>query len=145
MPYYSSLALETANVMLTQNNHQQFLEKTAKVCYAVKRKGENDMANTTNVNVRVDEDLKRQAEYVFSELGMNLSTALNLFLHSAVRYGGIPFDLRIHPKPPGLEGMSKAEIDAKLEKGFASMKSGRGRPANEVFNELEKEFAVGKK
>jgi len=102
------------------------------------------MANTTNVNVRVDEDLKRQAEAVFMELGMNLSTAMNLFLRSAVRYGGIPFDLRIPQKPLGLESMSKAELDTKLEAGIVSMKAGNGRPANEFFNELEEELGLGK-
>jgi len=57
------------------------------------------MGNTTNLNVRVNEDLKRQAESIFNELGMNLSTAMNLFLRSAVRCGGIPFDLRLPKKP----------------------------------------------
>jgi DNA-damage-inducible protein J len=101
------------------------------------------MANTTNVNVRVDENLKHQAEAIFSELGMNLSTAMTLFLRSAVRYGGIPFDLRVSPKPCGLGGMNSADINAKLERGLASMRAGKGRPANEFFDELEREFGVG--
>ena len=50
------------------------------------------MANTVNLNVRVDETLKRRAESIFNELGMNLTTALNLFLRSTVRYGGIPLE-----------------------------------------------------
>ena len=45
------------------------------------------MANTVNLNVRVDENLKHRAESIFNELGMNLTMALNLFLRSAVRYG----------------------------------------------------------
>ena len=53
------------------------------------------MASTVNVNFRVDSDLKKKAEAVYSELGMNLSTALNVFLRSSIRYGGIPFDLRL--------------------------------------------------
>jgi DNA-damage-inducible protein J len=53
------------------------------------------MANTVNLNIRVDSDLKRKAEAVYSELGMSLSTAMNVFLRSSVRYGGIPFDLRL--------------------------------------------------
>lgn len=53
------------------------------------------MANTTNINIRVDEDLKRKADAIFSELGLNMSTAMNIFLKYAVRYGGVPFDLRI--------------------------------------------------
>jgi DNA-damage-inducible protein J len=57
--------------------------------------GDDFMANTVNLNIRVDEDLKRRAEAIFNELGMNLSTAMNLFLRSAVRCRGIPFELRV--------------------------------------------------
>ena len=53
------------------------------------------MANSVNINIRVDSELKRKAEAVYAELGMNLSTALNVFLRSSVRYGGIPFDLKL--------------------------------------------------
>lgn len=53
------------------------------------------MANTTNLNIRVDEEIKRKAETIFNELGLNMSTAMNMFLRYSVRYGGIPFDLRI--------------------------------------------------
>ena len=53
------------------------------------------MANTTNLNIRIDEELKRQADAIFSELGLNMSTAINMFLRYSVRYGGIPFDLRL--------------------------------------------------
>lgn len=53
------------------------------------------MASTTNINVRVDKEIKRKAEAIFSELGLNMSTAMNMFLRYSVRYGGIPFDLRL--------------------------------------------------
>lgn len=53
------------------------------------------MAKTTNLNIRVDEEVKRKAEAIFNELGLNMSTAMNMFLRYSVRYGGIPFDLRI--------------------------------------------------
>ena len=43
----------------------------------------------------VDEELKRKSEAIFSDLGMSLSTALTIFLKYSVRYGGIPFELRI--------------------------------------------------
>jgi len=44
-----------------------------------------------NVTLRVDEDLKKQAEALFSELGMNLTTAFNIFLRQSVREQQIPF------------------------------------------------------
>ena len=44
-----------------------------------------------NVTLRVDEDLKKQAETLFSELGLNLTTAFNIFLRQSVREQQIPF------------------------------------------------------
>ena len=53
------------------------------------------MSETKTLNLRVDAELKKQAELIFSDLGIPTSTAINMFLHSVVRYGGIPFDLRL--------------------------------------------------
>jgi DNA-damage-inducible protein J len=50
-----------------------------------------------NLNIRIDDTLKKQAESVFYELGMNLSTATTIFLKQVVRHNGIPFELRIDP------------------------------------------------
>lgn len=49
---------------------------------------------TTNINVRIDENLKRDAEVLFNDLGLTMSSAITIFLKSAVRYDGIPFDVR---------------------------------------------------
>lgn len=50
---------------------------------------------TANINIRVDETLKKNAEMLFDEIGMNMSTAINIFLKQAVREHGIPFQLKI--------------------------------------------------
>jgi DNA-damage-inducible protein J len=49
---------------------------------------------TTNLNVRVDEDLKKKAEQLFADLGLNMSSAITVFLRSSVDYDGIPFEIR---------------------------------------------------
>ncbi len=49
---------------------------------------------TTNLNVRIDEDLKRNAERLFSDLGLNMSAAITIFLKSSVDYNGIPFEIK---------------------------------------------------
>ena len=48
---------------------------------------------TTNVNIRMDENLKKQAEELFADLGMNMTTAINIFVRQSVSYGGIPFEI----------------------------------------------------
>ena len=54
---------------------------------------------TKNLNMRIDADLKEQAEEILSELGLPTATAVTMFLKTVVRYGGIPFDLRIDEYP----------------------------------------------
>lgn len=54
------------------------------------------MAATTNISIRMDVDLKAQAEALFSELGMNLTTAFNIFVRQALRDGGIPFEISLN-------------------------------------------------
>ncbi len=50
---------------------------------------------TTNLNIRTDKAVKEQAEEIFAELGLNMTTAVNIFLRTAVREHGIPFPLKL--------------------------------------------------
>ena len=52
---------------------------------------------TANLNIRVDKDVKLAAEDVAAALGMNLTTAVNIFLRKMVAVDGIPFDVRLEP------------------------------------------------
>ena len=62
---------------------------------------------TTNLNIRIDENLKKQAEVLFSDLGLNMSSAITVFLKSAVDYNGIPFEIK-------KTGQNAAVSDAEL-------------------------------
>lgn len=80
------------------------------------------MANTTNLNIRVDEELKRKAEAIFSELGINMSTAMNIFLRYSVRYGGIPFELRIErPNAETIAAIDDVNNNRNMSKPFDSV------------------------
>ena len=50
---------------------------------------------TTNLNIRMDKDVKDQAEQIFSALGLNMTTAINIFLKTSIREKGIPFALKL--------------------------------------------------
>ena len=50
---------------------------------------------TTNLNIRTDKEIKDQAEAIFSSLGLNMTTAVNIFLRTAIRENGIPFLLKL--------------------------------------------------
>lgn len=50
---------------------------------------------TTNLNIRTDKEVKEQAETIFNELGLNMTTAINMFLRTTIREHGIPFSLKL--------------------------------------------------
>ena len=53
---------------------------------------------STNLNIRTDKSVKAAAEKIFEELGLNMTTAVNIFLRQTIRENGIPFELRL-PTP----------------------------------------------
>ncbi|HWQ71114.1 MAG TPA: type II toxin-antitoxin system RelB/DinJ family antitoxin [Desulfitobacteriaceae bacterium] len=68
------------------------------------------MADTTNISIRLDVELKKQAEQLFSELGMNMTTAFNIFLRQAVRQQRIPFDVALEmPNAETIAAMEEAD------------------------------------
>jgi len=50
---------------------------------------------TTNLNIRTEKDVKEQANQIFSDLGLNMTTAINMFLRTTIRENGIPFSLKL--------------------------------------------------
>jgi len=79
---------------------------------------------TTNINIRTDIEVKAAAEQLFDELGLNLTTAINMFLRQAIRTGGIPFDVRVNI-PNEVTAASIAEGKRMMQdpsaKGYHSM------------------------
>ena len=68
---------------------------------------------TTNLNIRTDKEIKDQAEQIFAELGITMSTAVNIFLRTAVREHGIPFALKIDvPNDTTAAAIQEGEKDA---------------------------------
>ena len=50
--------------------------------------------DATNLNIKTEKMIKDQAEQIFSELGLNMTTAVNMFLRATIREHGIPFELK---------------------------------------------------
>jgi len=51
------------------------------------------MAETTNLNIKIDRELKVKADRLFNDMGMNLTTAVNVFVRQAVLERAIPFKI----------------------------------------------------
>lgn len=69
---------------------------------------------STNFSVRMDSEIKKQCEALYGELGMNLTTAINVFLRQSLRVGGFPFEVRLdQPNKETIAAMLEAERIAK--------------------------------
>jgi DNA-damage-inducible protein J len=51
------------------------------------------------VNIRMDDYLKEKADDLFEELGLNMTTAVNIFVRQVIRQGGIPFEITTKMDP----------------------------------------------
>ena len=69
---------------------------------------------STNFSVRMDSEIKKQCEALYGELGMNLTTAINVFLRQSLRVGGFPFEVKLdQPNKETIAAMLEAERIAK--------------------------------
>ena len=93
------------------------------------------VAATTNISVRLDRELKERADEFFREVGMNMSTAINVFLRQTLRLGKIPFNIAVdRPNEETIAALIEGErlaYDTSI-KGYAS--------AEELFAELNAEM-----
>ena len=79
---------------------------------------------STNLNIRTDRDVKMQAEKIFEALGMNMTTAVNIFLRQAIRENGIPFEVRLNvPNQVTLDAIEEGRAIAadKSVAGYTTM------------------------
>ena len=76
----------------------------------------------TNINIRMDENLKKQFDHLCSELGMNMSTAFNIFAKAMVRQNGIPFEVSLDiPNAETLAAIDDVNHGRNLSKRFHSV------------------------
>ena len=90
-------------------------------------------SSTSNVCIRMDSKVKAAAEALYEELGMNLSTAFNIFVRQSLREGGIPFAIKMdQPNQETIAAMLEAERIARdpSVKGYTDL--------DELFADLKK-------
>ena len=112
------------------------------------------MAQNSLIQVRVDEDTKREADALFSRLGLDTPTAVRIFLKQALQQHGLPFPV-VESQPetseahlPRREGaldfsrMTKQQIDDVLQKSWDDMIAGNVLPAAAVHENLEWKYGI---
>ena len=101
------------------------------------------MARTANVFTRVESEVKEQAEAILNQLGIPMSSAVGMFLRQVVIQRGIPFDVRLPAAAPlSYETLTKEQFDRELEAGMSDIEEGRVFTAEEVQDEMRREFGV---
>ena len=113
----------------------QYIEIFVQTAYNISEKERDIMAksNTSNISIRMDSNLKAAAEELYEELGMNLSTAFNIFVRQSLRERGIPFKITEGtPNQETVSAMLEAERIAKNPnvKGY--------RDVDELFADFDK-------
>ena len=88
---------------------------------------------TVNMSIRIDTELKKQAEVVFSDMGLNMTTTINMFLRQVIRQGRIPFE--IATDIPNAETMAAIKEMDDILSGKISTK--RYSTTKELFEDLE--------
>lgn len=79
---------------------------------------------TTSITIRMDEQLKKQAELLFEDMGLNMTTAFTLFTKAVVRQNKIPFEITADP-------FYSEENQRHLKRAIADLETGKGQ-----FHEL---------
>ena len=80
---------------------------------------------TANINIRTDSNLKKKADILYNRLGLNMSTAINMFLRESVRTNSLPLTLRLdEPNEDTLKAIEEGKkiIKDKNTKGYKNIK-----------------------
>ena len=75
----------------------------------------------TSMSIRLDSEVKEQAQQVFNNLGMDMTTAINIFLRQAIQYQGLPFDVRLDENRKLLEVLTDLDQNRNMSQSFESV------------------------
>lgn len=85
--------------------------------------------SNTNICIRIDKDLKKQFDGICSELGMSMSTAINIFAKAFVNNNGMPFDVKLNiPNEETQKAISDVKNNIGLSKEYSNL--------DEMFEDL---------
>ncbi|EOB24948.1 addiction module antitoxin, RelB/DinJ family [Streptococcus pneumoniae 357] len=73
----------------------------------------------TSMSIRLDSEVKEQAQQVFSNLGMDMTTAVNIFLRQAIQYQGLPFDVRLDENRKLLQVLTDLDQNRNMSQSLA--------------------------
>ena len=93
-------------------------------------------ARSAHVNVRVEPDVKKQAEDILEKLGVSTSAFINMTYRQVIMKRGIPFSVELPSGIKTLDTMTDAEFDEMMQTGLEQAKKGESVPYEEAFDRL---------
>lgn len=96
------------------------------------------MEKTMTLNLRVNPEVKKSAEKVLSQLGMPMSTAIDIYLKQISLTGGIPFPITLPKAPASINAdeMNVQEIRFQLQEGLNDIEAGNVQEASSAFKKF---------
>lgn len=99
------------------------------------------MAKTSNLYVRIEPEVKEQAEIILNALGIPASNAINMFYKQIIAHRGIPFDLKLPQyEMPDASQLTGEQLNSELEIGYAQMCNGDTISSKEAFDNIRKDY-----
>lgn len=101
-----------------------------------------NISSTTNLNIRIDTNLKKESDMLFKELGLNMTTAISMFLTKCVNTASIPFKIE--------KSKINDELIEAIKEGdqiLEDLRSGKRKGYDnvyEMFKELDEDIANGR-
>ena len=100
-------------------------------------------SKSANLYVRIEPDVKEQAEGILSALGIPASNAINMFYKQIILNRGLPFEVKIPTtRPVNVAELTETELNAELEKGYSDMIAGRTKSARQAFADIRKDYGI---
>ena len=92
------------------------------------------MAKSANLYIRIEPELKEQAETILSALGIPASNAITMFYKQIILQKGLPFEVKLpSAQPVDMNSLTEEQLNAELEKGYSDVSAGRTKSSQFVF------------
>ena len=93
-------------------------------------------SKSANISVRVEPEIKEQAEKILERVGVSVSALINMTYRQVILRNGIPFSVTIPTELESLDTMSDEEFDEMMQTGLMQAKAGETIPCEAAFDQL---------
>ena len=100
------------------------------------------MGKSANLYVRIEPEVKEQAEAILNALGIPASNAITMFYKQISLQQGVPFEVKLPNHPLNISRMTLEQLDTELDKGYTQMKAGQTIPTKQVVDDLRGELGI---